>query len=476
MYSINLDLNLKVTDLNSDQPSLFGLANEDIIGLDCSIVFEKLNSNAVISFYQWILQNKSSNHFAYEQTISTGEYVVLDSYRLHNRISIIINIRKSLNIKETFNKRFKAFFLDNFEGGVLFLDFNGILLDSTEGITKLFKFKDHNKVQISREAMIDRSFFSILDNNNFKNISELLKKMIDLVKREAEGKLSDDVNILNNICQLYVSPFYVQKQILGYYIYVHDLTILRQKDRLIESQIASLVSSSKLASLGAMAGGIAHEINNPITVIQGVSRIFRKYIEKGIFDPHKFNKGCDQIDKTVDRISKIVSGLRTVSRDTSNEDFLPCKISDIMDDVLALCSEKFKFNKIPIKLDLSDEVYQTVIQCRRVQLSQVFLNLLGNSFDAIEALEDRWVQVKCEKNKKNITLRFIDSGSGIPKEIQDKMLNPFFTTKEVGKGTGLGLSLSNSYIKNHNGELIVDNNFKNTCFVVTLPLSGGLNA
>jgi signal transduction histidine kinase len=478
MVLLELDLNLKIINSNTEHSVFLGLNTSEVIGLDYSIVLGKINSNLLILFYQWITTNKQNDslHFSYENSLRTGEYVVLDAYLLHDKISVFINIKPNLNVKETFDKKFKSFFLDHFEGAVLFLDADGVMLDGTQGVLNLFKLKDHNRVQFSREAMIGKSFLTLLENNNYHNTVLVFKEMFERTRESSESLLSDDVSIMENICQLFVSPLYVQDQIVGFYIFVHNLTLLREKDKLIESQLASLVSSSKLAALGVMAGGIAHEINNPITIISSITRILRKYVEKGIVDPEKFYKGCDDIDKTITRISKIISGLRTVSRDAAGEEFAPCEISNIFEDVLALSSEKFKANKILIDINLTDEVYQTVIPCRRVQLSQVFLNMLGNSFDAIEDLKERWIRIECSKNEGQLIIRFIDSGSGIPLEIQDKMLNPFFTTKEVGKGTGLGLSLSNSFIKNHNGKIEIDNNSQNTCFIITLPITGVIDA
>ena len=242
------------------------------------------------------------------------------------------------------------------------------------------------------------------------------------------------------------------------------------KTQLILEQRIKLEYTSKMSTLGEMAGGIAHEINNPMTVISATNRVLRKSVDKGITDPLFYAKYFDEIDKTVTRVTKIITGLRVVSRDGSNENFRNEKIFDILTDVVSLCGEKFKNNGVDLKINLEDEVYQSQIQCGRIQLSQVFLNLLGNAYDAIESLPEKWIMVECKALEGKLELRISDSGAGIPKEIQEKILQPFFTTKEVGKGTGLGLSISNSIVKNHNGEFVIDNECKNTCFVLTFPL------
>ena len=103
-------------------------------------------------------------------------------------------------------------------------------------------------------------------------------------------------------------------------------------------------------------------------------------------------------------------------------------------------------------------------------MSQVILNLLNNAFDAIENKDEKWVEVQTLQNKNWVEIRVSDCGHGIPKEIQDKILQPFFTTKEVGKGTGLGLSISKGIIESHGGDLTIDNEAKNTTFVARIPL------
>ena len=249
---------------------------------------------------------------------------------------------------------------------------------------------------------------------------------------------------------------------------------VNEKTQLILEQRTALEFSSKMTSLGEMAGGIAHEINNPLTIISASSNMLKKFIEKGDIDYVKFNKSLQDIDNTIIRISKIINGLRNVSRDSSQEVFNKAMLKEIFEDVLALCSEKFKNNSIDIEINLDDELYNTYISCCRIQLSQVFLNLMGNAYDAIESLNIKWVSITIKRlNDTTIALAIMDSGSGISNEIQDKIFNPFFTTKEIGKGTGLGLSLSYTIIKNHNGRFYIDNSSPHTCFVIELPINVG---
>lgn len=244
-----------------------------------------------------------------------------------------------------------------------------------------------------------------------------------------------------------------------------------QKTQELDEQRNLTFQASKMSALGEMAGGIAHEINNPLTIISTTNRKMRRLAEEGITDPAIYYKCFDSIDHTVSRITRIINGLKTVSRDSTNENFRHVKLIEMFEDVLALCGEKFKDKGVYLRIDLKDRVYQTDIFCKRVQLSQVLWNMLENSYDAIENLSEKWIEIDCHLEGKQLTLRFTDSGPGIPKNIEDKIFQPFFTTKEVGKGTGLGISLSHAIIKNHGGNLYLDKKSKNTSFVVTLPIS-----
>jgi C4-dicarboxylate-specific signal transduction histidine kinase len=327
-------------------------------------------------------------------------------------------------------------------------------------------------IYLSIQHLITRHIIHISNYLKQVRVGSLNKELS--LDREEISKKSEEGDEFDN---LVFSINQMQGEINQSY---HELSLLNKdleekvdaKTKLILDQRSMLEYTSKMSTLGEMAGGVAHEINNPITIISSLNRIIRKSVEKGSTDPKVLFKCCDDIDNTISRISKIITGLRVICRDGTNEDFKPEKISDILNDSLSVCREKFKSRGIELKINLNHDVYQTEVNGGRIQLSQVFLNLLGNSFDAIENLPEKWIQIESTIENEKLVIRFMDSGAGIPKELQEKIFNPFFTTKEVGKGTGLGLSLSSSIIKQHQGEFAIDNNSRNTCFVITLPVSG----
>ena len=105
----------------------------------------------------------------------------------------------------------------------------------------------------------------------------------------------------------------------------------------------------------------------------------------------------------------------------------------------------------------------------QVQLSQVFINLLNNSYDALCDAQNKWIKIELKESDTEFLISFIDNGAGIQEDIKQKIFNPFFTTKEFGKGTGLGLGISKAIMEKHNGELLLDSTHPHTCFIVKLP-------
>lgn len=230
-----------------------------------------------------------------------------------------------------------------------------------------------------------------------------------------------------------------------------------------------LIESAKLASLGHMAGGIAHEINNPLAIITGSMRVLNKSLSSGQINEQIVKSIIEDVESTVKRITRIVVGLRIISREKKETDHSPVLLKGLFEDVLGVCAEKYNSVGVPLEIDMDSKLLLNNLVCDRIQLSQVFINLLSNALDAVENLGHKWVKIEIYNEQSFINVRITDSGSGIPKEIQDKIYNPFFTSKEIGKGTGLGLSISKRIVEQHNGILKVDNTSPNTSFVIQLP-------
>lgn len=231
-----------------------------------------------------------------------------------------------------------------------------------------------------------------------------------------------------------------------------------------------------MKALGEMAGGVAHEINNPLTIVIGLANSLYATLRNAGVPAELYTRNLDRIVATSQRIASIVKGLRVFSRFDDLDPFERADLSLIARDTLSLCAERFRMAGISLDAHLDEGFF---VSCRPTQVSQVILNLLNNAFDAVKPLEERWVRVGIERcsddprvgNKPRHLFRVTDSGPGVPENLIDKVMQPFFTTKEPGKGTGLGLSVSSGIVQAHGGTLRYEKNAGHTSFCIELPVT-----
>ena len=229
---------------------------------------------------------------------------------------------------------------------------------------------------------------------------------------------------------------------------------------------ARLKESSRLASLGEMAAGIAHEINNPLSVILGRSSKLLDKVKTDQIEKQYFEESLNTVINTASRIAEIVKGLRAVAKGDSDERMSNNKIRTLVDQTVMFCNERFRANDI--NLTVTGETGNETL-CYPVQISQVVINLLNNAFEAVKLLPERWVRVQIEQTLPITVIKVVDSGKGIPENITEKIMEPFFSTKPVGQGSGLGLSISKGLVELNGGRFYYDNSMKNTCFVIEIP-------
>jgi PAS domain S-box-containing protein len=248
-----------------------------------------------------------------------------------------------------------------------------------------------------------------------------------------------------------------------------DITERKQMQLAIEA-------SSRLSSLGMMAGGVAHEINNPLSVIHAMaSDLVEAVATDGPVQADMVARKAAIIRETAERIARIVKSLRQISREGSGDMFHPASLNKIVADTLEICRAKFKAHGV--ELLLPDNMPETSIPCREVQIEQALLNLLQNAFDAVvDQHGERWVRLTVQPGRDSVVISVLDSGPGIPRELRSRLMEPFFTTKPVGKGTGLGLSLSKTIAEDHGGRLEYDEDHGRTRFSLVLPVVGKAEA
>ena len=258
-------------------------------------------------------------------------------------------------------------------------------------------------------------------------------------------------------------------------IYDNEKSLIQkveERTKIVDEQRVVLIQKSKLASLGLMAGGIAHEINTPLAIISMELEQLHESVEDNSATPEDIKESIKTVQSTTERIAKIIKGLNFFARDGKSLPIESAHLSTIIVETLSFCSEKMRLNDIRLEIvkHYDESLY---IDCRSVEISQVLLNLLNNSIDAISEQSDKWIKIVVNDNDPNIEINIIDSGNGIPMDIQEKIMQPFFTTKDLGKGTGLGLSISLGIIHSHQGKIFIDNDSSNTKFTIILPKKHG---
>lgn len=244
---------------------------------------------------------------------------------------------------------------------------------------------------------------------------------------------------------------------------LEKITIENERQKNEMEFLAKISFSAKMASLGEMAGGVAHELNNPLTILI----LYLKKLKNIVEVDSKANQLVDKCVQTTDRMNRIIKGMLVFSRENLNAQFTQVIAEQMVNETLDLCAEKMKIHQIDLSVEIPERMLNFI--GNGTQLSQVLLNLLNNSYDAIKDYAEKWIKVTVKDMGDKVEFSVTDSGHGLPEVVSDKMFNPFFTTKETGMGTGLGLSVSKGILENHKGQIFIDKTCPNTRIVFEVP-------
>jgi two-component system NtrC family sensor kinase len=243
---------------------------------------------------------------------------------------------------------------------------------------------------------------------------------------------------------------------------------IAKKTEEIQRTHSSMLQTEKLASLGRMAAGIAHEINNPLTGIVTFSHLMKDNFAQDSPEANDLNVIIEQAE----RCSKIIKNLLTFARATPSEKG-EANINDVLNRTIYMIKNQAKFHNIKFNIDMDKEPFITYGDASQFQ--QIFLNMLINAADAMNERGTITIATRSTsvEGKPYVEIEFTDTGGGIKEEDMPKLFEPFFTTKPVDKGTGLGLSVSHGIVKHYGGQIDVKSTVgKGTTFFVRLPLIG----
>ncbi|MGE5084703.1 MAG: CHASE domain-containing protein [Bacillota bacterium] len=313
------------------------------------------------------------------------------------------------------------------------------------------------------EEIFGRSLIEILGEKTYEKNKPFIDGVLNGNPQTFERQLTTTEGQKDTLAQ-YIPDFNSQGEVIGFFVLVTDVSELKITQRELDQQKALAVQNEKLRSLGAMASGMAHEINNPLAIISGNVQILDKFRD----NPEKFKAKSQQIMQSIDRIAKIIDSLRKFSHNSENVIKGVHFADKLVDSVLLLTGAKAKNNDVMVTSEVAANL---PILVNEIECEQILVNLITNAIDAVKDNSEKWVKIISQIEKSSVVLQVIDSGFGISPKVEKRLFEPFFTTKPVGEGTGLGLSISKGLAESNGGSLILNQNLRNTCFELRVPIA-----
>jgi PAS domain S-box-containing protein len=276
---------------------------------------------------------------------------------------------------------------------------------------------------------------------------------------------------------------------MGTFAFVSDVTEHREIEQKLQVQRERAVQSDRLRSLGEMAAGVAHELNQPLSGVRTFSEALVYRMKSGMdISQEKVEETLEDIVVQVDRMTEIIDHMRAFSRDRTGQPPEIFHIEESIKNVLKLVGEQLRVHGIEVRIDVPDGLPECNGWLH--QIEQVLVNLISNARDAMETFAGQikkkaveadadWkpvleIRVSCISEPDRIRVDVSDTGGGVPEPILHRIFDPFFTSKEVGKGTGLGLSISRNMMDKHKGSLEVNNRLgEGATFSLLLPIQVG---
>lgn len=356
----------------------------------------------------------------------------------------------------------------NFYEGLLDLMPGIVFIKNVDG--KFIYGNKHFRELLGTDSVIGKA----TDDYLVKKMVDEIKRHDDLVKKTLKAHEFVEVIYWENGEQStfrtirfpYVSP---DGELKGVCAVAQDITKEIENQALIDEERSRSAEISKLASIGILSAEIAHEIKNPLMIMQSAADVIQLALTDDEIDKDLIRQKLSVLNDTISRMNKVSSSLNVLSRDASQEQGSSFTVRELTEDVRSLCM--FKTRKMKMELTIIESAdLDLILHNNRVQLSEVLLNLVMNALDAVEDVTSPEVEIKCVRSGECVLIKISDNGKGVDPSIRDKIFEPFFTTKPANKGTGLGLSISKKIVDKNHGELSYEDHGNKHFFVLKMPI------
>jgi PAS domain S-box-containing protein len=346
-------------------------------------------------------------------------------------------------------RQFSENILESLNDGLAVLDQNGRVVRWNRQMEELYGVRHESAVGLALDELFDAGIARMIQGPADGAGEGTAHYRIPMSTRHATPR-----RLLVNLGSTPLRDSHAD--VVGSIVIVEDISTRVQ----LEEQ---LQISEKMASIGLLAAGVAHEVNTPLT---GISSFTQMLLENAQPDDPS-TQVLEKIERQTFRAAKIVNGLLNLAR-PAQTDSGPCDINAVVNDVLSLLEHQFKNGSIQVRKELAARA--PAVQGIEHKLQQVFLNLFLNARDAMP--KGGWLTIVTRADRSGAIVEIADTGSGIPVEQLSRIYDPFFTTKEIGKGTGLGLSITYGIVQEHGGSITCDSQVgQGTRFSIRLPLA-----
>jgi len=262
--------------------------------------------------------------------------------------------------------------------------------------------------------------------------------------------------------------FDAQGQPIGRIGVARDITRRTQEDKKRKEMEIKALAQDKLASLGEIATGVAHEVNQPLSYIKIILESTLNDLSNNQLDTTELNEDFQESLRQIGKITNIISHLRSFGR-SDVASFNSVRLPGVLENTMILMQEMLRTKNISINKQIVDNLPR--IYGNSVKMEQVFINLLQNSMDALEEQGKGEIDLVMDQEDDEVVIRFSDNGKGIPSEVLEKVFEPFYTTKEVDQGTGIGLAIVYGIIQEHKGSIFCASEMgQGTTFTIKLPI------